>query len=287
MEWITNLINDTVSLFNESAGYRSFIMAMLGALVGSFINVVVYRTPLIMADNALVDSHLFHPELITEPIVIKNLTHQTLGGRSITPCCRTKIKALHLVPILSWVLLRGKCAYCGNSISFRYLLGEVTLSVSFALLAIYSDNTFQLLWLCATTTALFAIARIDHRTQLIPDSLNLIVASLSLIAVHYGETNHSFGAALLYGASMYIFLHCADTLNSTGNGNITIGGGDIKLLSALTICLSESALYVGLLAMITAFIVTKAKRVQSGTYIALGPYICITSIAFLIIQPPM
>lgn len=287
MEGTISLINDTISLFNESVGYRVFIMTMFGALVGSFINVVVYRTPLIMADNALVDSHLFHPKLINEPTVQLNLTHQTLGGRSTTPCCNSTIKARHLVPILSWMLLRGKCAYCGSSISFRYLLSEVTLSISFALLAIYSNNTIQLLWFCATATTLFTIASIDHKTQLIPDSLNLIIATLGLIAVHYGTVVHSFGEALLYGASMYILLHCADTLNSKDNESITIGGGDIKLLAALTITLGDKALYVGLLAMIASFIVTKAKRVDGVRFIALGPYICGTAFVLLILQPPL
>ncbi len=287
MEGTISLINETISLFNESVAYRAFIMAMFGALVGSFINVVVYRTPLIMADNALVDSHLFHPTLINEPTVQQNLTHQTLGGRSRTPCCDSVIKTHHLIPILSWVLLKGKCAYCGASISFRYLLGEVTLSLSFALLAIHTGNTFQLLWLCAIATTLFAIASIDHKTLLIPDSLNLIIATLSLIAVHYGTVNYSFGVALLYAVSMYAFLHCADKLNSSNKESITIGGGDIKLLAALTISLGEKALYVALVAMMIAFIVTKTTRMGSYHYIALGPYICGISFIFLVLQPPI
>ena len=140
------------------------IRFMLGAALFSFMNVVAWRLP--QGKNPL-------------------------SGRSFCPACGAELQAQDLVPVFSWLVLRGRCRRCGAKIAVRYLLAEllggalaVGCTLRFDAGLTLREGLFGMSWLALTALLacglLFALALIDAKTQLLPDSLNLLLALCGL-----------------------------------------------------------------------------------------------------------
>jgi leader peptidase (prepilin peptidase)/N-methyltransferase len=142
------------------------IVGVFGLLVGSFLNVVIHRLP-------LGESIVFPP--------------------SHCPACKAPIKPWDNVPILSWVVLRGRCRACGNGISLRYPAVELVTALIFVAIAARFGASWWTAVYCLFAASLVAAALIDHDHQIIPDSISLGGLALALIIV---PAVHA-----LYGAS--------------------------------------------------------------------------------------
>ena len=243
------------------------IQFMAGAALFSFLNAAAYRLPRGMK---LVNDH------------------------SACPQCGARLTAPDLIPVVSWLALRGRCRHCGAKIPVRYLLMELT-GGGLALLCIarfgassaglFGFSAPALLSLCFLGI-LTAIALIDGETQTIPDRLNLAVAVCGVLALFFmpGVTP----AARLIGAacvSVPMFLLC---LAVPGG----FGGGDIKLMAA-------AGLFLGWkLTLLSAFLailgggaygayLLAAKKKARRDHFAFGPFLCAGMVVALFLGEPI
>jgi leader peptidase (prepilin peptidase) / N-methyltransferase len=132
------------------------IFAIYGLMVGSFLNVVIYRVPLGLS-------------IIKPP--------------SACPKCGTNIKPWHNIPVLSWLLLKGACPSCSEKISIQYPLVELATMAMFIAASWTIDSIYIAVIVSVTFSMLFAMAVIDQKSKLIPDSINLLALTVSLFAV--------------------------------------------------------------------------------------------------------
>ncbi len=164
---------------------------VLGLVVGSFLNVVIYRLP-IMLDRqwrAQCADVLGEAAVATVAAGVPE-RFDLLVPRSACPACRAPIPAAHNIPLISWLILRGRCARCGAAISVRYPIVELLTGVLSALVAWKFGFGWPALAALVFTWFLIALTCIDLDTQLLPDSLTLpllwIGLTLALFASRTG-----------------------------------------------------------------------------------------------------
>lgn len=201
---------------------------VLGLLIGSFLNVVVYRTPVILDRQWRRQcAELAGQEVTGEP------RFDLVVPRSACPACKAPIKAIHNVPVLSWLALRGKCAACGARISARYPLVELLTGVLSAAVAWKFGYGVHMAAALVLTWFLIALTCIDFDTQLLPDALTLPLLWLGLAASVFGISTVDPGAAIIGALVGYLSLWSVYHLFRLATGKEGMGYGDFKLLAAL------------------------------------------------------
>jgi leader peptidase (prepilin peptidase)/N-methyltransferase len=201
--------------------------AIVGLCVGSFLNVVIHRLPKIMErDWAAQCAELRGEALAPQP------PYNVVVPRSQCPSCGHAISAAENVPVLSWLLLGGKCSACKAPISVRYPFVEVLGAV----LAVYAIHRFGLtvkgVAACGLLWTLIALTCIDFDTQLLPDNLTLPLVWAGLIVNLWG-TFAPLPAAVIGAAAGYLSLWTIYWLFKLIRGKEGMGYGDFKLLGAL------------------------------------------------------
>lgn len=205
-------------------------VALLGLVVGSFLNVVILRLPVVLEREWLRDCEAFlEPEKQTS-------THDDdfslAFPASHCPKCKAAIKPWHNVPVVSFLILRGRCANCDEPIGWRYPLIELFSGVLSALVALYVGWGVSLLAYLILTWALIALAFIDIDTQLLPDNLTLPLLWLGLLFnLFFSEI--PLTDAVLGAAAGYLLLWSVYWLFKLVTGKEGMGYGDFKLLAAL------------------------------------------------------
>ena len=201
-------------------------VALLGLLVGSFINVIVYRLP-IMLERAWQSSELPN-ELPTEAF---NLA----VPRSHCPSCAQQLSAGENVPVVSFLFLRGRCRHCKSRISARYPLVEIAASVASILVAMTFGFTASTLAFLAFAWFLLALSLIDLDHHLLPDDLTLPLLWLGLLvsAFNLGLPGVSLFDAVIGAAAGYMTLWSLFWAFLLVTGKEGLGYGDFKLLAAL------------------------------------------------------
>lgn len=203
---------------------------VLGLLVGSFINVVIYRLPRQLAAAWRRDSQDFlgiqpDTEAVPEPLNV-------VFPASHCPVCGASIKALHNVPLLSYLLLRGRCAHCSTAISLQYPLVEL-VSGLLAVMVVYQFGLTATAALALLFSwSLLALTGIDFNEQLLPDGITLPLLWLGLLANVYGLFT-SLESAVIGAVAGYLSLWSVFWLFKLVTGKEGMGHGDFKLLAAL------------------------------------------------------
>lgn len=212
---------------NAQPGILFTFTVILGLLVGSFLNVVIFRLPK-MLEN---DWKCQCAELMEQPEPeIEKLTLST--PNSTCPRCGHGIKPWENIPVISYLFLGGKCSQCKNKISIRYPIIEfITGLLSFAVIYHFGANYSGLLALFLTWT-LIALTMIDADTQLLPDNLTLPLLWLGLIANYFGLFT-SLEASLWGAVWGYLSLWIVYQAFKILTGKEGMGYGDFKLLAAL------------------------------------------------------
>ena len=230
-----------VALLAGSPGWFIGTCLVLGLAVGSFLNVVIYRMP-VMLDRQWRQqcAEFAHPETAATTMPAGSLAPFNLAvPRSSCPACKAPITALQNIPVLSWLALRGRCARCGVRISLRYPLVELLTGVLSALVAWKFGFAWPALAALLLTWMLIALTFIDVDHQLLPDALTLPLLWTGLIvSLCAGQTGpHGFpvdlrggviGAIAGYG-SLWSVYH----LFRLVTGKEGMGYGDFKLFAAL------------------------------------------------------
>ena len=205
-----------------------FVLALLGLCIGSFLNVVIHRLPLMMERGWRTESaELLGVTIDAQPAI-------TLSApRSRCPSCGHQITWYENIPLVSYLLLRGKCSACKAPISLRYPAIELLTALLFAACGWrFGAHPETLLW-CGLVATLVALAFIDLDTQFLPDDLTLplmwagiVSAALGWIPVTLGA---SIGGAVVGYLSLWFVYHAYRLIR----GKEGMGAGDFKLLAAL------------------------------------------------------
>ena len=212
------------------------LSALLGLVVGSFLNVLILRLPKMMERNWRRDAReVLQLPAVEEPAV------SLFRPASCCPRCQTPIKPWHNVPLLGWLLLRGRCANCREPISAQYPLVELAGGVLAASCAWHFGYGPALAAALLLSWTLLALAVIDLRTQLLPDDLTLPLLWLGLLlALH--PVFASLHDAVLGAVAGYLTLWSVYWLFKLVTGKEGMGYGDFKLLAALGAWLGWQAL---------------------------------------------
>ena len=245
---------------------------VLGLLVGSFLNVVIYRLPKIMEREWQVQSAELSGQ-VADPFPPYNL----VVPRSACPNCGHMISALENIPVLSYLLLGGKCKGCGTHISVRYPAVELMSGMLSGLAAWHFGFSVAALGALLFIWALLALTFIDFDTQLLPDNITLPLMWLGLgfnLAHSYTDLQSSVVGAL----AGYLTLWGVYWLFKLVTGKEGMGYGDFKLLAAigawlgwqiLPLVILSSSL-VGAVVGITLIVVARHGR---NVPIPFGPYL--------------
>jgi leader peptidase (prepilin peptidase)/N-methyltransferase len=253
---------------------------IVSLMVGSFLNVVIYRLPVMMEQSwkaEIAEYTASQYEGIPAADSSKNIPFNLVKPDSTCPKCKYKIRAWENIPLISWLLLRGKCSQCKNSISIRYPLVEFATGLLSTLVAWHFGFGLAGFAAIVATWLLIAMTFIDLDTMLLPDQLTLSLLWLGLIlsieSPFVSSQDSLIGAAVGY-LSLWSLYWAFKLLT----GKEGMGYGDFKLLAAIgawvgwqhlpvVILLSS---FVGAVAGVTLLTIQGKDRNQP---IPFGPYL--------------
>ncbi len=247
-------------------------LAVLGLLVGSFLNVVVHRLPLILERGWKRDSAEMLGVSVELPAEIG-----IARPRSRCPKCGHQIRWYENIPVLSWLWLRGRCSACKTPISARYPVVELLTGVLFAATAWrFGAQPVTLLW-CGFVAALVALAAIDWDTTLLPDGITLPLLWTGLVAAALGWTI-PLSTALWGAVAGYLSLWSVYWLFKLTTGKEGMGFGDFKLLAALGAWLGWSmivpiVLGASVLGAVVGLVMKASGALREGRFVPFGPFL--------------
>ena len=248
---------------------------LIGLLVGSFLNVVIYRLPKMMQRDWREQAR----EILELPAETQTTTFNLVLPNSSCPHCAHEIKPWENIPVISYLFLRGKCANCKAPISMRYPLVELTCGLLSAYVAWHFGFTWQAGAMLLLTWGLLAMSLIDVDHQLLPDSLVLPLLWLGLIANSFGLFT-SLEDALWGAIAGYLSLWSVYWLFKLVTGKEGMGYGDFKLLAMLGAwggwqVLPLTILLSSLVGAVLGLIMLRLRNAETSTPIPFGPYLAI------------
>ncbi|WP_376746743.1 MULTISPECIES: prepilin peptidase [Stutzerimonas stutzeri subgroup] len=249
--------------------------ALLGLLIGSFLNVVIYRLPIMMQREWRAQA-LEYLECPPEPVRER---FNLLLPSSRCPHCDHQIRSWENIPLVSWLALRGKCSSCRAPISSRYPLVELACGLLSGYVAWHFGFTWQAGAMLLLTWGLVAMSMIDIDHQLLPDSLVLPLLWLGLILSNFGLFV-SLESALWGAVAGYLSLWSVYWLFKLVTGKEGMGYGDFKLLAMLGAwggwqVLPLTILLSSVVGAVLGTILLRVQRAESSTPIPFGPYLAI------------
>ena len=222
--------------------------AIGGLLIGSFLNVVAHRLP--------------RGESLLRP-------------RSRCPQCQTQLRAIDNVPVVSWVLLRGRCHHCGTSISARYPIVELVTGALYVAVVASQDDAVRIVLGLLLVTALVPITLIDLELRLIPNLITGPAALAAVVAIAALDPDF-LPEALIAGAAAGGFFLLAALMYPRG-----MGMGDVKLAGMLGLYLGKAvapAIFIALIAGVAvgaAVIARKGAAEGRKTAVPFGPFLAL------------
>jgi len=259
---------------------------VIGLMVGSFLNVVIYRLPKIMER----DWQAQCAELRGEELP-KQETFNLALPRSRCPACAHPISALQNIPIASYLALRGKCSACGTRISPRYPLIEGLSALAGAYAAWHFGFGLAAFAAMLFLWCMIALSFIDFDTQLLPDSITLPLLWAGLL-LNLGGTFVDLGSAVIGAAAGYLALWSVYWGFKIATGKEGMGFGDFKLLAAVGAWLGWQMLplvvlassFVGAVFGISLMLIAKHGR---NVPIPFGPYLAAAGVIALFWGKPL
>jgi len=268
-----NFLND-LTLFTAPLHF-TVLMGIVGLLVGSFLNVVIYRLPLMMQRQWRSDCLEYLKLENTDSTETFNLALP----KSTCPQCKTPILARHNVPILSYLWLRGKCASCQTPISARYPVVEcVTAFASMTVAGHFGYGEQAAAGLLLTWT-LIALSGIDLDHQLLPDMIVLPMLWLGLVLSLFHVFTDS-ATSIIGAVAGYLLLWSVYHGFKLFTGKEGMGQGDFKLLAMLGAWLGWQ--YLGLIVLLSSLVgatlgltLISLNKQKRETPIPFGPYLAV------------
>lgn len=247
---------------------------LLGAIIGSFLNVVIYRLPLILNAEWTNEAKMF-----LDMAADQDNSLSLSSPRSHCPDCGAQLKAQHNIPLLSYCFLRGRCSNCNSLISIQYPLIELLSAFVTAYILVVHGITEKALLSLIFSYSLIALATIDLNEKILPDQITLPLVWLGLIIslLGYGTDPRSaiVGASLGY-LSLWSVMHVFKWIT----GREGMGYGDFKLNAAIGAWLGwQMVPGVILLSSFLGAVIGLGAIVFFGhdrrSPLAFGPYLCL------------
>jgi len=275
---------------------------IFGLLIGSFLNVVIYRLPKMLEKQWLVESEAFlatsrpsaEPRQAQEDFPASDSPEEAASNllvpRSSCPHCGHCIRWYENIPVASWLLLGRKCSSCRAPISGRYPGVEVLTAALFAICGWKWGLGLQTLAWCGFSAALVSLTFIDWDTTLLPDDITLplvwagiCLSGLDVIDVPLGDS--------VWGAVVgYLSLWTVYWLFKLATGKEGMGYGDFKLFAALGAwfgwqSLLPIILIASILGAIVGIAIKLANRLRDGGYVPFGPFLALGGAVTMILGP--
>jgi leader peptidase (prepilin peptidase)/N-methyltransferase len=252
--------------------FGPLVAFVFGSAIGSFLNVVVYRLPIMMSRDwqgqaiEIIDDAIDDADTIAE---LKKKMPQHEGTfnlvvpNSTCPACNNPIKPWHNIPILGYFIIKGRCASCNEPISSRYPIVEFTTALLTAAVIFTLGPTLAGFAGCLLTWVLIALALIDYDTQLLPDDITLPFLWIGLVVNYFGILA-PFSYAFFGACVGYLTLWSIYQLFKLVTGKEGMGYGDFKMLAMLGAWLGIST--IPLIIILSSF----AGALIGGAMIMLG-----------------
>ena len=250
------------------------LAGLLGLMVGSFLNVVIHRLPLMLQAR-------WNAE--TTATSIETPSFNLAVPRSHCPQCQHALRWHENIPLLSFIALRGRCAHCRAQISWRYPAIElITAGLFIGLMAKHGWGFEALAW-AGFSAALVALAAIDADTRLLPDAITQPLVWAGLLASSLGLSGIGLNESLWGAAGGYLFLWSVFWLFKAITGKEGMGQGDFKLLAGLGAWLGWPALLTlvlmaSLTGILGGLILKWRGRLHENGELAFGPYLVLAGL---------
>ena len=264
--------SEILALAREVPMFFVGFVVLLGLLVGSFLNVVIHRLPIMMER----EWRAFCAEFGEQPAPVAD-TFNLITPRSRCPSCAGLVRAIDNIPLLSYLLLRGKCHHCGTRISPRYPIVEALTGVLSGYVAWRFGMSFATLGALLFCWALIALTFIDADTQLLPDQITQPLIWLGLL-FNLGGVFTDIQTAIMGAVVGYLSLWSVYWLFKLVTGKEGMGYGDFKLLAVIGAWLGWQLLPVVILlsslvgAIVGVSLIVFARHERSQP-IPFGPYL--------------
>jgi leader peptidase (prepilin peptidase)/N-methyltransferase len=268
---------DILTALNQHPWLLDTSLLTLGLLVGSFLNVVIYRLP-VMIER---DERSYCGELLeVEPTAGEEPRLDLIQPNSHCPACDHAIKPWENIPVISYLFLRGRCSNCDQPISLRYPIIELVCGLLSLLLGFhFGEANAALLGALIFTWALIALTMIDVDHMLLPDSITLPLLWLGLL-FNLNGTFVPLADAVIGAMAGYLALWSVFWAFKLATGKDGMGYGDFKLLAALGAWLGWQALPMvillsSLVGAVLGMIMMMLQRRGKDIPIPFGPYLAI------------
>ena len=252
------------------------LAGVFGLLLGSFLNVVIYRLPKMMEHEWAAECAQFTGQPVADAPPFS-----LMRPRSACRQCGHQIRAWENVPVLSFLALRGRCSACATPIGLRYPAVELATGALFAFCAWRWGLTLTAAAWCVYSAALLALALIDWDTTLLPDGM--LAAALQWIPVPL--TDALFGAVAGY-LSLWLVYHAFKLLT----GKEGMGYGDFKLFAALGAWFGWQALVplilmASVIGAVVGIALKFASGLREGGYVPFGPFLALAGLTGMVFGP--
>jgi leader peptidase (prepilin peptidase)/N-methyltransferase len=269
-----------LELLASSPGWFVGTCLVLGLLVGSFLNVVIYRLPVILDRQWRQEC----AELHSTDIAVATEPFNLVVPRSACPGCKAPITALQNIPVLSYLVLRGRCAACGIRISPRYPLIEALTGILSAAVAWKYGYGWQTAAAIVLTWFLIALTFIDVDTQFLPDSLTLPLVWMGLLLSLWASQSGTapvpvdMRSSIIGAIAGYLSLWSVYHLFRLITGKEGMGYGDFKLFAALGAWLGWQMLlpiilFAASVGAVVGIAMLAVRGQSRSTPIAFGPFL--------------
>lgn len=271
-------MDDLIAIIANQPIYLLLLAAVLGLVVGSFLNVVIYRLPLMLFREWREQCTEFMAEDHSKITALPS-NFSLLRPASHCPNCQRPVRAYENIPVISYLWLRGRCPGCQQPISYRYPGMEIAACLSSLIVAYYFGFGWPLLAALIFTWVLLCITMIDIDHQIIPDNLSLpglwLGLAVNLFQVFTTPQSAIVGAMVGY-SSLWLLTYGYKLLT----GKVGMGHGDFKLFAMLGAWLGWQMLPLiillsSLVGTVIGITILLVRRQNHNTPLPFGPYLAI------------
>lgn len=269
------------------------VASVFGLLIGSFLNVVIYRLPKMMEHQWAAEVQKFTEQPGPDAKQTQDAAPPAFNLVRPRSCCRTcghSVRWFENVPVLSYLVLRGRCSACKTPIGARYVWVELATGAAFFFCAYRWGLSFTALAWCGFSAALIALACIDWDTTLLPDdiTLPLLWAGLLLAALQWIDVrliDSVFGAAAGYLSLWLVYWGF-----KLATGKEGMGYGDFKLFAALGAWFGWQALVPiilmsSVIGVVIGLLMKFSRALREGGYIPFGPFLVGAGLTAMVFGP--
>ncbi|AWB59604.1 A24 family peptidase [Colwellia sp. Arc7-D] len=268
-----------ITLMTNSPAYFYTIVVVFSLLIGSFLNVVIYRLPKMLEQGWKSECREFLADELAKPIQVDESPITLSTPSSSCPKCQHKIRFYENIPVISWVFLKGKCSQCKVKISLRYPMVELATAMLSVVIAANYGVTFTTFMLLVLTWGLICLTLIDVDHMLLPDQITLPLLWLGLL-VNINGAIVPLHDAVVGAVAGYMSLFSIFWLFKLITGKDGMGHGDFKLVALfgawigwqLLPLLILMASAVGAVIGISLMVFKNHQREQA---IPFGPYLAV------------